>query len=367
MRDEGPLACPDPFGRKDCIGYVDLNAEAGVGWRSYDVSGLVKGWLGGTVPNYGFMLQPRSSGDWGRSYRTSESDSASVPYLVIVYDSTVTVTPTQTATSTPSPTPTFTPTRTLTRTPTPTLTRTPARTPTPTATPAVSCLDGIRNGDETGVDCGGTRCPPCNRCQLSTLPSRFDWRDYYRFPPVRDQQNCGGCWAFATIGAMEMTYVVEAGVQIDLSEQDLISGCYPRASCAGRSASVDARKDIFFHVQYSGAVDENCFAFQSGACIGSDDRCLCPCSGGLCSNPCACARCSTWGYRVWTIADYGRIGGERTAIKRALLCHGPLHACGGGHCIVIVVWNDAHHAWIIRNSWGPGWNTNGYGEVDYSD
>ncbi len=28
----------------------------------------------------------------------------------------------------------------------------------------ISCLDGVRNGDETGTDCGGTWCPPCAPC-----------------------------------------------------------------------------------------------------------------------------------------------------------------------------------------------------------
>ena len=28
----------------------------------------------------------------------------------------------------------------------------------------VSCFDGIQNGDETGVDCGGSFCPPCQSC-----------------------------------------------------------------------------------------------------------------------------------------------------------------------------------------------------------
>ena len=28
--------------------------------------------------------------------------------------------------------------------------------------PTPSCTDGIQNGDETGVDCGGTSCPPCS-------------------------------------------------------------------------------------------------------------------------------------------------------------------------------------------------------------
>jgi hypothetical protein len=33
-----------------------------------------------------------------------------------------------------------------------------------TCPPCTSCNDGIQNGDETGVDCGGTTCPPCTSC-----------------------------------------------------------------------------------------------------------------------------------------------------------------------------------------------------------
>ena len=29
------------------------------------------------------------------------------------------------------------------------------------ATPNPTCTDGIQNGDETGVDCGGSSCAPC--------------------------------------------------------------------------------------------------------------------------------------------------------------------------------------------------------------
>lgn len=70
----------------------------------------------------------------------------------------------------------------------------------------------------------------------------------------------------------------------------------------------------------------------------------------------------------WLLAGYGHVGGDRNAIKRALLCHGPLHACGGGHCIVIVGWNA--NGWVIRNSWGSRWpedRSGGYGTVDYDD
>lgn len=39
--------------------------------------------------------------------------------------------------------------------------------PVPTAT----CSDGIQNGDETGVDCGGTSCTPCAVSEPTTAPA----------------------------------------------------------------------------------------------------------------------------------------------------------------------------------------------------
>ena len=35
---------------------------------------------------------------------------------------------------------------------------------TPSVDVAATCIDGIQNGDEAGVDCGGTNCPTCPTC-----------------------------------------------------------------------------------------------------------------------------------------------------------------------------------------------------------
>ena len=37
----------------------------------------------------------------------------------------------------------------------------------------------------------------------------------------------------------------------------------------------------------------------------------------------------------------------------------------GGHAMLIVGYNDARNAWLVRNSWGSGWGINGYVWIDY--
>ena len=57
------------------------------------------------------------------------------------------------------------------------------------------------------------------------LPASFDWRGPQTngLPPIRDQGRCGGCWAFATIGALECNIRIQDNVTADLAEQWLIS------------------------------------------------------------------------------------------------------------------------------------------------
>ena len=78
--------------------------------------------------------------------------------------------PTQYPTNTPTKEPTVNPTKYPTRAPTGTPTNDP--TPSPTNTPTTraptlpTCDDGIKNGAETDIDCGGSLCPGCTESQL---------------------------------------------------------------------------------------------------------------------------------------------------------------------------------------------------------
>ncbi len=212
-----------------------------------------------------------------------------------------------------------------------------------------SCFDGIENGDEETIDCGGS-CLPCDLCALATadLPAHFDWRSWKGanwVTAVGDQESCGSCWAFAAVGAMEAMYNIEhfrtadsiERFGLDLAEQYLVSDCYDDGDCDGGYP-----EPVLRFLDSDGIVEEGCFPYE-----GRDT---------------SCRSCGTsTGYEI---GDWGEVDDRRSSIKRALTCHGPLMACGSGHCILIIGWNDPSDTWMIKNSWGTDWGDSGFGNLD---
>ena len=89
----------------------------------------------------------------------------------------------------------------------------------------------------------GVKCPqpsPMAICKNATLPktenpSSFDWRQKGAVTPVKDQGDCGGCYAFATIGATEAAHFKATGELVSLSEQEIVdcSMDYGNKACWG--------------------------------------------------------------------------------------------------------------------------------------
>jgi len=56
-----------------------------------------------------------------------------------------------------------------------------------------------------------------------TVPASKDWRELGAVTPVKDQGQCGSCWAFSATGAMESRFkIAYNGTLTSLSEQQLV-------------------------------------------------------------------------------------------------------------------------------------------------
>lgn len=205
---------------------------------------------------------------------------------------------------------------------------------------------------------------------LDALPAAYNWCDLGGCTPVRDQGQCGSCWAFGTVGSLESAILLQDGASKDLAEQYLVSCNSDGWGCDGGWWAHDYHEwKLGTDGTGPGAVYELDFPYTATDA---------PCNGPYTHHE--------------TLADWVYIGNDSSvpstdAIKQAILDHGPVSAAvcvnsafqsytGGvftgsvfcfsiNHAIVLTGWDDSLGAWRLRNSWGPEWGEDGYMWIAY--
>ena len=90
----------------------------------------------------------------------------------------------------------------------------------------------------------GTRIPPEVLRRLEALdpgdfpiardlPDSFNWRTQGIMTAVKHQGGCGSCWDFAACGALEAVIKQNTAVELDVSEQQVLSCATPGYGCGG--------------------------------------------------------------------------------------------------------------------------------------
>ncbi len=208
------------------------------------------------------------------------------------------------------------------------------------------------------------------------LPPAFDWRDYNGLTPVRNQGGCGSCWAFSAVGAVESELLIESGINVDLSEQWLVS-CTGAGSCNGGWHTTA----LSYMKQYTYSTHDPCG--DNGAVLESDFPYV------AWNKPCACPYDHPYWIDGWSYVGTQWGVPSVAQLKQAMYEHGPLSVCvavdssfqayNGGvfdhcgatsinHAVVLVGWDDnmgSNGVWIMRNSWGTNWGDDGYMYIEY--
>jgi C1A family cysteine protease len=215
------------------------------------------------------------------------------------------------------------------------------------------------------------------------LPESFDWRDPDKnyigrdcVTSVKNQGSCGSCWAFGTVGPLESKILIKEGVDVDLSEQWLVSCNTADYGCDGGRWAHSWHTGAAGICGGTGAVYESDFEYVSGQ-NGYEP----PCDGPyphvfLITN--------------WDDVDTGWNVPDVGDLKQAIYDHGPVSAAvyvednfyyytGGifdtdlsgtvNHAVVLVGWTDDDSVssggyWIMKNSWGD-WGEDGYMRIAY--
>ena len=205
----------------------------------------------------------------------------------------------------------------------------------------------------------------------STIPSNIDWRSEGLVTNVKNQQQCGSCWAFSAVGTLEGQHAKKTKNLVSLSEQNLVD-CATDYNCDGCGGGFP--DDALVYVKDNKGIDtEDSYPYNA-----SDNQCS--------------YNKTHSGATVKSVVKLPN--GSMPAFYHALGTIGPLSVAIDAeddfqfykngifnsttcskefldHAVLAVGYGispDNHKYIIVKNSWGSDWGMDGYiyfsGDVD---
>jgi len=210
-----------------------------------------------------------------------------------------------------------------------------------------------------------------------SIPASFDAREKWSkcVHPIRNQGQCGSCWAFGATEAFSDRICIATGgkTNVILSPEQLVACDTTDMGCQGGYLA-----NAWQFMATNGVVSDSCLPYTSGD--GSTPSCASTCTD------------STDPFTKYTVDASSIVTPKDIAsIQTAIMTNGPVeagftvyqdfmsyksgiykHVSGGvmgGHAIKIVGWGNEGGVdyWIVANSWGPAWGLSGFFNIAFGE
>jgi len=201
------------------------------------------------------------------------------------------------------------------------------------------------------------------------IPATFDARKQWPscIHSIRDQGQCGSCWAFGAVESLEDRFciITSGSINVQLSEQSMVSCDKSDYGCQGGYL-----QNAWTFLEKTGATTEACQKYVSGT--GQEPACKKTCDDG--SKP---------KYYMVVKGTSKTIASEEE-MQTEIMTNGPIEASfsvyqdffsyksgvyrhksgglAGGHAIKVMGWgvdSTGGNYWICANSWGTSWGQTG--------
>jgi len=198
-------------------------------------------------------------------------------------------------------------------------------------------------------------------------PSAFDWRTGQSkkpVTPVKNQEQCGSCWAFSATETIEAGWILAGNSQVILGPQQIVDCDTSDDGCNGGETET-----AYAYVISAGGQETEAnypYTAQDGTCAFSKSK--------------VAVTISSW--------KYGTNNNDETTMQANLASISPMSICVDAsswqdyssgvllasqcgnsvdHCVQAVGYDTTKNPpfWSVRNSWGESWGMSGYIELEF--
>ncbi|KAG8050613.1 hypothetical protein GUJ93_ZPchr0009g2250 [Zizania palustris] len=201
--------------------------------------------------------------------------------------------------------------------------------------------------------------------KLQITPPNVDWRNKGAVTPVKNQNPCNSCWAFAAVATVESQHKIRTGELVSLSEQEVLD-CdrNDQRGCGGGWAKnalewIKAKGGVMTEAAYPYVTYQQQYCYSSAAArrVGKIVAVRQLAAGSEAALTTAVA------VQPVAVMIEAKINNYNMQHYRGGIYEGPCTK-EVNHVVTVVGYgrDDVHRTdyWILKNSWGQKWGDKGF-------